>query len=80
MGILFCESAPNAVLLNSIVLPSAPLPAGANPQVLYGALVGGPPGTNDAYEDVRSNFQTNEVAVDYNAGLVGALAGLIQLA
>jgi len=41
--------------------------------------VGGPPGTNDAYEDTRSNFQTNEVAVDYNAGLAGAVAGLIQL-
>ncbi|KAL4420827.1 hypothetical protein ABPG75_010483 [Micractinium tetrahymenae] len=50
-----------------------------NPRVLTGALVGGPPGPSDSYQDVRSNYQTNEVAVDYNAGFTGALAGLVQL-
>ena len=45
-----------------------------NPQVLNGALVGGPD-QNDYYEDVRSNFVFNEVACDYNAGFQGALAG-----
>jgi hypothetical protein len=52
---------------------------GDNPQLLAGALVGGPPGPGDAYEDERSNYQTNEVAVDYNAGFSGALAGLLAL-
>lgn len=41
--------------------------------VLYGALVGGPGAANDAYTDDRSNFQANEVATDYNAGLTSAL-------
>ena len=53
-------------------------PAG-NPQLLAGALVGGPPEVSDKYEDVRSNYVTNEVAFDYNAGFTGALAGLAQL-
>lgn len=51
---------------------------GPNPHVLAGALVGGP-ADGDAYEDSRANFQTNEVAFDYNAGFSGALAGLLQL-
>ena len=36
---------------------------------LYGALAGGP-GLDDSYKDSRSNFQMNEVALDYNAGYV----------
>jgi len=48
-----------------------------NGQVLNGALVGGPD-QNDNYQDDRTNFQTNEVAIDYNAGFQSALAGLIQ--
>ena len=32
---------------------------GPNPHVLTGALVGGPPGPSDSYQDVRSNYQTN---------------------
>lgn len=43
--------------------------------ILYGALVGGPD-ANDAYTDDRSNYVNNEVALDYNAGLTGALARL----
>ncbi len=48
--------------------------------VLHGALVGGPSAPDDdAYSDDRSNYITNEVALDYNAGFTGALAGLIDL-
>ncbi|MBN1174832.1 MAG: glycoside hydrolase family 9 protein [Micromonosporaceae bacterium] len=40
---------------------------------LWGALVGGPDAT-DAHNDDTTDFVSNEVAIDYNAGLVGALA------
>ena len=43
--------------------------------ILYGGLVGGP-GAQDEHKDTTNDFVYNEVAVDYNAGLVGALAGL----
>ena len=52
--------------------------AGPNPQVLSGALVGGPRGPTDSYTDVRSDYVSNEVAFDYNAGFTSALAGLIH--
>ena len=42
---------------------------------LYGALVGGPD-ANDGYTDETSNYTTNEVACDYNAGFTGLLAKL----
>lgn len=42
---------------------------------LYGALVGGPD-ANDGYTDEVTNYCTNEVACDYNAGFTGALAAL----
>lgn len=48
-----------------------------NPNVLYGALVGGPD-QNDNWSDDRNNYQTNEVACDYNAGFQSAIAGLIH--
>ncbi len=44
---------------------------------LYGALVGGPD-ANDSYQDQVSNYVNNEVACDYNAGIVGALACLYE--
>ncbi|MCQ2059943.1 MAG: glycoside hydrolase family 9 protein, partial [Bacteroidaceae bacterium] len=44
--------------------------------VLVGALCGGPTDANGSYADKRSDYQANEVAVDYNAGFVGAAAGL----
>ncbi|KAI3425705.1 hypothetical protein D9Q98_007681 [Chlorella vulgaris] len=50
-----------------------------NPQVLLGALVAGPADTDDSYSDRRDDYITNEVAIDYNAGLTGALAGLLEL-
>jgi endoglucanase len=45
--------------------------------VLYGALVGGP-GSNDSYKDDVEDFVSNEVACDYNAGFVGALAKMYK--
>ena len=45
-----------------------------NPQVLFGALVGGP-NRYDVYEDTR-NPNSNDVALDYTAGLMTAVAGL----
>ena len=45
-----------------------------NDSELVGALVGGPD-QNDQYSDDRSNYITNEVATDYNAGFQTALAG-----
>ncbi len=45
--------------------------------ILWGALVGGPSAT-DQPDDVTTDFVLNEVAVDYNAAMVGALAGLYQ--
>jgi len=48
-----------------------------NRHTLYGALVGGPSSASDtAYADDRTNYVTNEVALDYNAGFTGALARL----
>lgn len=41
--------------------------------VIYGALVGGP-GKDDSYSDDIGNYVNNEIACDYNAGFVGALA------
>jgi len=50
-----------------------------NRHILFGALVGGPSSASDsAYSDDRSNYVTNEVALDYNAGFTGALARLAQ--
>jgi hypothetical protein len=47
--------------------------------ILFGALVGGPSSASDtAYVDDRSNYITNEVALDYNAGFTGAVARLAE--
>lgn len=46
--------------------------------LLTGALVGGPD-QNDKFLDDANQYQYTEVAIDYNAGLVGALAGAIKL-
>jgi endoglucanase len=42
--------------------------------VLWGALVGGPD-AEDNHVDETTDYVYNEVAVDFNAGMVGALAG-----
>lgn len=68
-----CRLAPSPCNWNDFNQP------GPNPQVLYGALVGGPD-QNDYYEDNRNDYIKNEVATDYNAGFQSAVAGLIQLA
>ncbi|KYQ92546.1 cellulase [Tieghemostelium lacteum] len=44
-----------------------------NLYILYGALVGGP-SLQDEYSDDRTNYISNEVALDYNAGFVGTLS------
>jgi endoglucanase len=52
-----------------------------NPSVhtLYGGLVGGPDAQDDfSWSDDRNLFMRTEVATDFNAGLVGALARLAQ--
>ena len=46
-----------------------------NPQLVLGALVGGPTSA-DAFSDLRANFQATEVTTDYNAAFQGALARL----
>lgn len=43
---------------------------------LIGALVGGPCNAAGDYHDNMADYICNEVAIDYNAGLVGAAAGL----
>jgi len=43
--------------------------------ILYGALVGGPD-ASDGYTDEVTNYTTNEVACDYNAGFTGLMAKL----
>ena len=45
-----------------------------NVHTLCGALVGGPD-NGDGYKDQRSNYVSNEVANDYNAGFQTAVAG-----
>ncbi len=47
---------------------------GPNPQVLNGALVGGPD-QNDFFYNDRQDYIMNEVACDYNAGFQSAVAG-----
>ncbi|GHU53677.1 hypothetical protein FACS1894132_06520 [Clostridia bacterium] len=48
----------------------------AQKNVLIGALVGGPEHASGAYADSLNNYVGNEVAIDYQAGFIGALAGL----
>ncbi|MEL6764475.1 MAG: glycoside hydrolase family 9 protein [Cyanobacteria bacterium J06607_6] len=46
-----------------------------NQHILYGALIGGPSKPNEsAYKDDRADYVANEAALDYNAGMTGALA------
>lgn len=54
---------------------NSPLP---NPQILYGALVGGP-FQNGSYTDARFNYEQNEPTIDYNAGFTASLSGLVSL-
>ena len=47
-----------------------------NGHSLVGALVGGPTDAGGSYRDDMNDYICNEVAIDYNAGFVGAAAGL----
>ena len=47
-----------------------------NVYTLYGALAGGP-SEDDDYTDDRSDYQRNEVALDYNAGFTVCLSALV---
>jgi hypothetical protein len=47
--------------------------------VLKGALVGGPQASCSNYNDRIDDYVANEVGVDYNAGLVGAIAYVISV-
>lgn len=49
-----------------------------NPNVVYGALVGGPD-EEDRFLDKRDAYRQSEVALDFNAGFTGALAGLANM-
>ncbi len=53
--------------------------SGPNPNILTGALVGGPIDSNDGWQDDRNDYAANEVACDYNAGYQSALAGILSL-
>jgi len=46
--------------------------------ILYGALVGGAD-INDEYYDDIDKYVYSETGLDYNAGLVGALAGMSNI-
>ncbi|MDE7099409.1 MAG: glycoside hydrolase family 9 protein [Ruminococcus sp.] len=51
-----------------------------NGHSLIGALVGGPTdASGGGYSDDMNDYVANEVALDYNAGLVGAAAGLYSV-
>ncbi|XP_070571476.1 endoglucanase E-4-like [Ptychodera flava] len=49
----------------------------ANPNILIGALVGGP-SSDDSYTDNRRDYISNEVACDYNAAFQSSVAGLLH--
>lgn len=49
-----------------------------NPNVIYGALVGGPD-SEDVFHDDRDAYAQSEVALDFNAGFTGALAGIASM-
>lgn len=50
-----------------------------NRHVLQGAVVGGPSsGDDSSYKDVRNNYETNEVACDYNACYTGMVAAVFE--
>jgi len=51
---------------------------GPSPQLLVGAIVGGPDATG-SYADDREDYKMNEVAIDYNSGYQSALAGIEHL-
>nr|BAU45388.1 endo-1,4-beta-glucanase [Bellamya sp. UM-2014] len=51
---------------------------GPSPQLLVGAIVGGPD-AQDNYVDDRKDYVLNDVATDYNSGFHSALAAIVHL-
>lgn len=49
-----------------------------NPQIVVGAMVAGPTLT-DQYEDSRSNYQSTEIAIDFQTAFVSALTAALSL-
>ena len=49
-----------------------------NSALLEGALIGGPKTPVDEFSNDRSDYVTNEVALDYNAGFTGLLAAILS--
>jgi hypothetical protein len=70
-----CSSCPDAPAVCDWNTFNSPDP---NFHVLTGALVGGPD-ANDNYVDSRSDYISNEVTTDYNAGFQSAVAALVKL-
>lgn len=74
-----CPSRPAVCDMNTFYMRAE------NGQTLTGALTGGPAGRRrnpknpDLWQDIRSDFATNEPSVTINSGLVGALAGCFAL-
>jgi hypothetical protein len=74
-----CPDRPAVCDMNTLYMKAA------NGQQLTGGLTGGPAGRRrnpknpDLWEDVRTDFATNEPSVTINAGLAGALAGSFAL-
>ena len=48
-----------------------------NPNVVHGAIVGGPD-AGDNFDDSRDNYVQNEVSLNYNAGFQGLLAAAAE--
>jgi len=48
-----------------------------NAYILYGGVVGGPD-QRDNHVDLREDFKSNEVTIDYNAGVQGLIAALLE--
>ncbi|KAL4520482.1 hypothetical protein Ndes2526A_g05046 [Nannochloris sp. 'desiccata'] len=74
-----CPSRPAVCDMNTLYMRAE------NGQTLIGALTGGPagrrrnPANPDLWQDIRTDFATNEPSVTMNGGLAGALAGCFAL-
>ena len=66
-----CPDSPSSCGWNEFSAP------GPNPQILYGALVGGPDEFDNFVND-RQDYIYNEVTCDYNAGFQSAVAGNLK--
>jgi len=79
-GHIFTSTTDNPAVYHDVVRNQSAQPTkfnGDNINILIGALVGGPDGDSIwQYVDNQCNYVCNEVALDFNAGFVGSLAGL----